>query len=97
MNYVDGIYVVDDLTDIKARGHDIEIDWLSNTFTPKEEATPPIIESINHYCADLERHLKSQDVDLERLKVVKLFCPARGRNYMWAEDDRGKEYKIFIS
>lgn len=97
MNYVDGVYVIDDLSDIMARGHDIEIDLLNNTFTPKQEATPSIIKSTNYYCADLKRHLKSQDVDVDRLKMVKLYCPARGRNYMWAKDDRGKEYKIYIS
>jgi hypothetical protein len=80
-----------------SRGHDIEIDWLNSTFTPGGEVTPSITKSISLYCADLKRHLKSQDVDLERLKNMKLFCPAHGRNYMWAEDDRGKEYKIYIS
>jgi hypothetical protein len=47
--------------------------------------------------ADLERHLASQDVDLNRLEALKLFYSARGRGYMWAKDDRGKEYKIYIS
>ena len=32
MNYVDGVYIIDDLTDIMKKGHDIEIDWLNGEF-----------------------------------------------------------------
>ena len=97
MNYVDGMYVIDDLKDIQARGYDIEIDWLNNTFIPGQEATPAILKSTGFYCSDLKRHLQSEDVDVGRLKELKLFFPARGRKYMWAIDDRNKEYKIYIS
>jgi len=97
MNYVDGVYVIDDLSDIMARGHDIEIDWLNNTFTPEQEATLSIKKSTDYYSADLKRHLQSHDVDMDRLKKLKLYCPARGRNYMQAQDDRGKGYKIYVS
>ena len=37
MNYVDGVYVIDDLSDITARGLDVEIDWLTNTFIPNQQ------------------------------------------------------------
>ena len=97
MNYVEGAYVIDDLSDIMTRGHDVEIDWLNKTFMPQREATPTIIKSMDFYCADLKRHLQSENVDADRLKSLKLYCPARGRKYMWAKDDRGKDYKIYVS
>jgi len=97
MNYVDGVYVIDELFDIRAQEHDIEIDWLKNTFAPESKVTPPIKKSMEYWRADLERHLASQQVEMNRLEALKLFYPARGRGYMWAKDDRGKEYKIYIS
>ena len=96
MNYVDGIYVIDDLSDINSKGHDIEIDWFNEIFTPEQEATPAIITSINQYVANLKNHLHSQNVDVDRLTSLKLFCPARGSRSICAEDDRGKIYKIYI-
>ena len=97
MNYVEGIYVVDELTDIRVKGHDIEIDWLNKTFAPEEEATKAILKALDMYCSDLNRHLHSQDVELDKLQTLKLFCPARGKKYMFARDDRDREYKIFIT
>jgi hypothetical protein len=97
MNYVDGEYVIDELADIRSRGFDIEIDWLNNTFIPEGELTPRIDKAIAYYSEDLINHLQSQDVDLNCIKVLKLHWPAKGKKYMWAEDDRGKEYKIFVS
>ena len=96
-NYVDEDYVIDELFDIVSRGHDIEIDWLHKTFVPAEEATPRIRESIDYYAAQLKEHLGSQAVDEDRIKAMKLYWPAKGRKYMWAKDDRGKEYKIYVS
>ena len=97
MNYVDGGYVIDELTTIISKGCDIEVDWLSNTFTPKQEATPRIMKSMDEYSARLERHLQSEHVDVNRIKALKLYFPTRGRKYMWAKDDRGEEYKIYVS
>jgi len=97
MNYVDGVYIIDDLSDIMKKGHDIEIDWLNKIFTPKQETTTAIRKSIDYYCANLKRHLQSENVDSDRLQNLKLYCPARGRKYMWAKDDRGKDYKIYVS
>jgi len=91
------VYVIDELFDIRAQEHDIEIDWLKNTFAPESKVTPPIKKSMEYWRADLERHLASQQVEMNRLEALKLFYPARGRGYMWAKDDRGKEYKIYIS
>jgi len=97
MNYVDGVYVSDLLFDIRAKGHDVEIDWLENTFAPESEMTPTIRKSIDYWRGDVKRHLASQDVDIDRLRGLKLICAARGIRYMWALDDRGKEYRVRIS
>lgn len=97
MNYVDRDYVIDELVDIRARGFDIEIDWLNNTFMPEEELTSRITKSIAYYSENLTKHMQSQDVDLSCIKALKLHWPAKGRRYMWARDDRGKEYKSYVS
>jgi hypothetical protein len=96
LNYVDGDYVIDELSNISSKGCDIEIDWLNNTFMPEEELTPRIKKSMDDYWATLNQHMQSQNVDVNRIKTLKLYWPARGKKYMWARDDRGKEYKIYI-
>ncbi len=97
MNYVDGKYVIDELVHIRSKGVDIVIDWLNNIFIPGEELTPRIKKSMTYYSENLEKSMHSQSVDLNRIKVLKLHWPCNGRKYMWAKDDRGKEYKIYIS
>jgi len=96
MNCVDGVYVLDDLFDIRKKGYDIEIDWLNDRFTPESEATGPIRRSMADWRADLERHLASRDVDIDNVRGLKLVFPARGVCFMWAVDDRGREYRIYI-
>ena len=96
-NYVDGDYVIDDMTRIHAMGHDIKIDWIAGTFTPETEATSRINKALADYAADLSAHLKSHQVDMKRLTSVQFHWPAKGRKIMRAEDDRGKIYKIYVS
>lgn len=97
MNYIDDGYVIDDLNDIVKKGYDIEIDWLDKTFKPINESTKRINTSIDYYKADLKRHLLAQQINLESIQELKLLWPAKGRKYMWAKDDRGKEYTIYVS
>ena len=97
MNYFDGIYISDLLTDIRLKGIDIEIDWLSKEFKPPQELTDLIKKSIDYYHSKLKDHLNSQDVEIDYISEIKMFIPSRGRKYMWAKDDRGKEYKIHFS
>jgi len=97
MNYVDGDYIIDELITIRSKGFDIEIDWLNNTFMPEEQLTPRIKKSMAYYFENLTRNMQSQNVDMDRIRALKLYWPTKGRKYMWARDDRGKEYKIFIS
>lgn len=97
MNYVDGTYIIDELFDIRSRGFDIEIDWLNNTFIPEAELTSNIRKSMAFYSENLTGHMKSQNIDLNLIQALKLYWPANGKRYMWAKDDRGKEYKIYAS
>ncbi len=96
-NYVDGGYVTDDLWGIIAGGHDITIDWIHRTFTPEDQITSRIRESIDLYAAGLSDHLRSQDVDLACIKALEFHWPAKGRRYMRASDDRGKDYRIYVA
>jgi hypothetical protein len=97
MNYVDGEYIIDELFNIRDRGFDIEIDWLNNTFIPREASTSRIDKSLRYYSEGLKKAMKSQSVNLKRIEALRFHWPAKGRKYMWAKDDRGKEYKIYIS
>ncbi len=97
MNYVDETYIIDELLDIRSRGFGIEIDWLNNTFIPEEELTSSIRKSMAFYSENLAEHMNSQNVDLNLIQALKLYWPANGKKYMWAKDDREKEYRIYVS
>jgi len=96
-NYVDDGYVVDDLINIVSGGHDITIDWQKRSFRPETEVTPRIQKSIDFHAAGLENHLRSQDVDPTCIQALEFHWPAKGRKYMRASDDRGKNYKIYVA
>ena len=96
MNYFDDGYVIDDLFEVRSTGADIEIDWLLGTFEPKERVTPRIAKSINHYRDSLGKHLESNGVTEASIKQLFFRWPVRGRKYMFAVDDRGKEHKIYV-
>tara|TARA_Y100000782_G_C10088409_1_gene225060 strand:- start:1 stop:162 length:162 start_codon:yes stop_codon:yes gene_type:complete len=44
-----------------------------------------------------KKHKSSHNVELSKLKSLKLIWPADQREFMQAVDDRDKEYKIYIS
>ena len=96
MNNVDGYYVIDELVGMHNKGLDIEIDWLSRKFEPQQFASHRINESIGYWAGSLEKRLSSQNVELEKLTVLKFVWPAKQRKYMTAVDDRGKDYKIYV-
>ncbi len=91
-----GRHIYDDLCFIHARGIDIEIDWLRGRFSPRFRSTRRIRASISSYRARLREHLRSENVDLDRLDSLKFFWPAGKRKYMWAVDDRGVEHKVYV-
>ena len=97
MNYVDGDYVMDELIKIHAENIDIEVDWLSGYFSPSEMGTPRVLKSVGYWKEHLEKHLASQNVDVNAISELKFRWPAHHRKYMLALDDRGKEYRIFVS
>ena len=97
MNYVDGDYVMDEITKIHAENIDIEVDWLSGRFSPAEMGTPRFLKSVGFWKSHLEEHLASQNVNLNAISELKFRWPAQHRKYMLALDDRGKEYKIYVN
>lgn len=97
MNFVDGDYVIDELARIHAKGHDIEVDWLTGQFRPANFASPRIQKSIGYWRDSLEKHMVSQNVDLKALSELKFRWPVRQRKHMVATDNRGKEYKIYVN
>ena len=97
MNYVDDDYVIDDLEKIHHEGHDIELNWLTNEFKPSELETERIKKSISNSSGWLKKHLISENVEIEKISSLYFKWPANGEKYMLAEDDRGKEYKIYVS
>jgi hypothetical protein len=64
---------------------------------PEEELTSSIEKSLIYYSESLSKHMQSHNVDLNCIKGLKLHVPAEGRKYMWAKDDRGKEFRIYVS
>jgi hypothetical protein len=97
MNYINDGYVIDELMRIHEQQIDIEIDWLDGRFTPESMATARIEASVECWRSGLEKHLASQNVDLTAICILKFCWPARGRKFMVAVDDRGKEYKIYVN
>ena len=97
MNYVDGVYVADQLWDMRSNEVDITIDWLLATFSPVDQATPEILKSIQQYASTLEKHLQSHNIDPAKITDLKLIIPSKRKIHMLARDDRGKEYKIYVS
>jgi hypothetical protein len=97
MNYVDDDYVMDELDNIHKKGNDIDVDWLTGSFMPEILVTPRIQKSIGHYRDRLAQHLASHNVDLSALSLFVFSWPARGRKFMVAIDNRGKNYKIYVN
>jgi hypothetical protein len=97
MNYVDGEHVIYELANIHAKGIDIEVNWLSGSFSPVNFITPRIQKSIGYWRDSLEKHLESQNVNLTKLTELKFCWPANSRKFMAAVDDRSKEYKIYVN
>lgn len=97
MNYINNVYVRDQLWDLRSQGHDIEIDWLAGTFAPADRITPVIAKSIDQYTATLNQHLLSHDVDPGCILELKLLMPARARITIQALDDRNKVYRIYVN
>ena len=97
MNYVDSYYVMDELSNIHAKGHDIEVDWLTGTFKPQSLASSRIIKSIGYWKDTLAQHLTRHNVDPDALAELKFVWPARQRKQMVALDDRGKSYRMYVN
>lgn len=97
MNYVDDEYVIDELIRLHTVGHSIEVNWLDGQFQPSAFASPRITKSVGYWQDSLEKHLANHNVDLTSLRELKFVWPAQQRKFMFALDDRGKAYKIYVN
>ena len=97
MNYVDNDFVIDELNNIHRNKFDIEIDWFSGIFEPKQHSSTRIEKSIEYWRKGLKDHLASHNVEPEKLTLLKFVWPSGQRKFMIAADDRGKEYKIYVN
>lgn len=97
MNYVDSMYVMDELSQFHASGHSIEVNWLNGQFQPSILASPRIIKSIRYWRDSLAEHLVRHNVDPAALTGLRFVWPARERKHMIALDDQGKSYKMYVN
>jgi hypothetical protein len=93
MNYVENDFVIDELNNIHRKKYDIEINWFSGKFKPKQLSSARIEKSIKFWRSWLEDHLDSHNVEFERLSSLNFVWPSGQGKFMAAVDDRGKEYK----
>ena len=97
MNYIDGHFIIHDLSKIHHKSVDITIDWLTGEFEPSKMATERIVKSIDCYRSTLKTQLKSQNVELSKLNYLIFLWVANFQKHIIATDDRGKSYKIEIT
>ncbi len=57
MNYVDGDYVIDELSNIHQKEYDIEVDWISGEFEPNQLASNRIEKSLSNTQSNLKTML----------------------------------------
>ncbi len=98
INFVDNVYIIDELGKINKKGYDIKIDWLNKEFEPKQMLNEKIEKSIIYYANNLENFLLKQNVLLHKLSSLYFIWKGNENNkYMEAVDNRGKSYKIKIA
>ena len=91
MNYVDGDYVIDELT--KVRRDYIEIDFLEKTIIPPYLGKGRVMRSMSFYERSLRESAVRESVDLSKIKTFKLLWEVNDRlpKYL-VIDDRDKVY-----
>ncbi|RKQ50322.1 hypothetical protein BXY85_1336 [Roseivirga pacifica] len=91
MNYVDGDYVIDELTKVR-RGH-IEIDFLQKTIIPVFLEKGRVKRSMGFYERFLKESATKENIDLSHIKTLKLIWEVNERlpKYL-VIDDRDKVY-----
>lgn len=97
VNYVEDGYVIDELSNIHAKGHEIQINWLNGQFQPSVLASPRITKSIEYWRASLAEHLQRHNIAPAAIAELRFVWPTPGRKYMAAVDDRGKSYKVYVN
>lgn len=92
-NYVDDDFIIYELRNIRRKGYDIHINWLSREFEPAQLRSERIEKSISFWATSMEEHFKRQNVDLDCIKALDFYWPANSRHYIVALDDRGIKHQ----
>lgn len=101
MNYVDGEYIIDVLSDLalQAPEHEIQINFTQGQINPPGTYPERLAKSISYWQEWLPKHMANHRVEPECLSdVVLRFRLVRlGREIIVsASDNRGKEHKVFV-
>jgi len=95
-NYVDEDFVIDEFKNIRRKGYDITINWLTREFEPSQLLSERIRKSIGYWADSLNEHLIKHNVDPCAIKSLEFRWPVKTVHYIVAIDDRGIEHKKVI-
>ena len=96
-NYVDDEFVLYEMKNIRRKGYDIHINWLTQHFEPSQLESERIKKSISFWANSLEAQFKSLNVDLASIRELDFYWPANEQHYIVALDDRGIKYQKKIT
>ncbi|MDO6421685.1 hypothetical protein [Saccharophagus degradans] len=96
-NYVDNEHVLYELKNIRRKGYDIHINWITREFSPAQLESDRIKKSISYWAKGLKDQFESLNVNLECIKELDFYWPANEQHYIVALDDRGVKHQKEIT
>jgi hypothetical protein len=98
-NYVDDEFVLDELHSTLRSSGDVVINFSTGAVEPTAAATPRVRRSLEYWQAGLGDHLRSQQVDPDRVRDVLLHLRLTRQGYehtVEATDDRGTMHRVAV-
>ena len=95
-NYVDDDFVIDELRNIRRKGYDISVNWLTREFEPSQLQSERITKSIDYWADSLDEHLAKHNIESSAIKSLVFKWPVKTIHYIVAVDDRDIEHKKVI-
>ncbi len=96
-NYVDDVYVIDELGELARRSPDgVVIDFSAGTISPEAGVAAQVREAVVAYHERLAAHFRREGVDLAALEGITLhYRPTpKHRGTIRALDDRGTQHVV---
>jgi hypothetical protein len=96
-NYVDDAFILDELQRTLRSSGDVVINFSTGEVEPTAAATPRVRRSIEYWQAGLGDHLRSEQVDPDRVRDVLLRLRLTRKGYehtVEATDDRGTLHRV---